>query len=198
MTDINYRTPLPDLGLDGTNTVTYLPGDVIRAADTSADWIGQVREGRVTLRAVAADGSERLFSQRRAGAWLGLEALAGRTTPYALLAHTAVVIVRAPTQAFQAALTSGGTVARALLDASLDETYTVATEQVLLRAPAEERIRNLFSGAAMAPSWGEPDALTRQDLARLLNMRPETLSRLSTRLRPRNRRRAKPAPVAEG
>src|SRR5687767_12915274 len=146
----------------------------------------QIRSGRVLATTVDQAGHETLCVLRGAGAVLGLEALDGLVLPYFLWTLSDVELGIAAAGPARSWLAAGDHPSQGLLRRSLRELRVCLSERMALHGSATARLARLLLDAA-----GESDAkapahvvlgLPKNVLARMLQMRPETLSRVLRKL----------------
>jgi CRP/FNR family transcriptional regulator, cyclic AMP receptor protein len=146
----------------------------------------QIRNGRVLATTVDQAGHETLCVLRGAGALLGLEALDGMVLPYFLWTLSDVELGIAPAGPARAWLAADDHPAHALLRRSLRAVRVCLSERMALHGSATARLARLLLDAA---GEGDSDShaqivlgLPKNVLARMLQMRPETLSRVLRKL----------------
>ncbi len=145
----------------------------------------QVRRGRVLASVLHGSGVEVLSVVRGAGAVLGPEALGGLVLAYQLWTLEDTELAIAPAARARRWMT-GDKAARTLLRATVQALRGSLSERVAMHGSAAERLARLLVAAADDPDPESPERvmlrLPKHVLARLLLMRPETLSRVLHRL----------------
>jgi CRP-like cAMP-binding protein len=138
-----------------------------------------VRAGRLLLTSSSDGGDELSCRMRTRGSLVGLEALRGAAADYEAWTVEPSQLCHVGAEQARAWLGEPESPAHALLELALDEVTRAREESVALAGGAVERVaRFLFTRTA-----GEPLAIEQQLFARMLRMRPETLSRALKRLR---------------
>ncbi len=146
----------------------------------------QIRSGRVLATTVDQAGHETLCVLRAAGAVLGLEALDGLVLPYFLWTLSDVELGIAPAGPARDWIAADEQLSGVLLRNALRGIRVCLSERMALHGSATARLSRLLLDAA-----GESDTtaagrvvlgLPKNVLARMLQMRPETLSRVLRKL----------------
>jgi CRP-like cAMP-binding protein len=137
-----------------------------------------VRRGRVLVTNASSGGDEVLCLLRGRGSMIGLEALRGEPADYEAWTLEPSQLCHLSAEGLRAWVGDTASPARALLDVMLSELQRSREERVVLARGALERVARFLARTAGAPLGFE-----QQLLARLLRMRPETLSRALKRLR---------------
>ena len=161
-----------------------LPGD-------QASHVWFIRDGWVAISASSLSGDELSCCVRGPGSMVGLEAASRREFRFEVWTLTPVVACRLPTDALAtwAPIPSGPV--GALLEGALDELARRHTDLEMLSGGATARVcRFLLDSATREQRHGPLPASERlafpaKTLARVLGIRPETLSRITTKLRER-------------
>ncbi len=154
--------------------------------DRNHGLIIQVRSGRVLATTVDRAGHETLCVLRGPGSILGLESLAGMVLPYFLWTLSEVELAIAPAANAREWLKSNAHPGQALLRAALDELQACLAERMALHGSTTTRLARLLLASADDADSKGPAAmmltLPKNVLARMLQMRPETLSRVLRKL----------------
>jgi CRP/FNR family cyclic AMP-dependent transcriptional regulator len=152
-----------------------------------------LRDGLVSLTASDPTGHEVLSSVRGARALLGLEALRNQPAHGAVDALTDVQLCSADPNTVRhwAGLAEGGPAtlgrdgaptAAALLNLALDELERTTRDLDLRSGPALSRVARFLLASSARITAGRQAPFSKQHVARLLGIRPETMSRCLTRL----------------
>jgi CRP-like cAMP-binding protein len=149
-----------------------------------------VRSGQVLVTMVDRAGRETLCMHRRTGALIGLEALHGSRLPYQIWALTDSELCTAELDEISVWLERNPHPSQVLLQLAVRALDQGRSERIALRGDATQRVaRFLLSsmGADVPESTRQPRslqplALRKNVLARILDMRPETLSRVLRKL----------------
>jgi CRP/FNR family transcriptional regulator len=140
-----------------------------------------VRGGRLLLTSTSAGGDELLCVLRSRGAMVGLESLRGAPADYEAWTLEPAQLCHLSAEALRRWLGDGPSPARALLELTLGELQRTREERVSLARGAVERVARFLRSHTR--SDGATLGIEQQLLARVLRMRPETLSRALKRLR---------------
>jgi CRP-like cAMP-binding protein len=147
-----------------------------------------VRRGRVLATTVDQEGRETLCVLRESGAVLGLESIVGMALPYFLWTLSEVELSIAPaSQAREWLSAHGSQPASALLRSTLHALRLSLSERIALHGSATARLARLLLSAVEGEGGERGPAgvmltLPKNVLARMLQMRPETLSRVLRKL----------------
>jgi CRP-like cAMP-binding protein len=143
----------------------------------AVDHVFQIQSGRVKLAVVDASGSERASTMRGPGSILGLEALLG--LPALLDARVDVEgeFAMAEPAAVERWLLSGAVPVGAVVKHVIAENVRLTTERLLLDGNAEARAARFLLERETNPLLSAWRDVARHEVAGLLSMRPETLSR---------------------
>lgn len=142
----------------------------------------RIRSGVVLLTALDASGEETLVCLRGAGACFNLDSIEGRPSMVRAEALTDVVVCHLSGDNLCQAVRDGGDSAPALLSLALDEARAWATGR--RRASGRRAVARLAQLLLEMDGLGSPPAsVPRTLIARLLSIRPETLSRTIQELR---------------
>jgi CRP-like cAMP-binding protein len=140
-----------------------------------------VKEGFVSLSAVSPRGSEVALTLRGPSALLCTEALHGDPSPYEVRALSRVKLCGIGGDALSQWVGPERSPARAILDLLLAEGKLQRDEVNYRQGDCMSRVARFALAHARFLSE-RPNAVRKQVVARLLGMRPETLSRCLTRL----------------
>jgi CRP/FNR family transcriptional regulator, cyclic AMP receptor protein len=140
-----------------------------------------VKEGFVSLSAVSPRGSELLLTLRGPTALLCTEAIHGEPSPYEVRALSRVKLCGIPGDAMSSWVGPDRSPARVVLDLLLAEGRMQRDEVNYRQGDCLSRVAR-FALAHARFLADRPNAVRKQVVARLLGMRPETLSRCLTRL----------------
>ncbi len=159
------------------------PGAVLlRQGDTPvAVWY--IKRGAVLNSSLSAAGEETYLALRRGGSLLGTEGLADRPSPCESWAMSHVVACRVPVAAFKEWIGDRTTPAAAVLDILVNETRHLHDDRALAVGDATRRVSLYLLARARAAIPQEDEPIAKSVLARVLGIRPETLSRALLRLR---------------
>lgn len=141
-----------------------------------------LRTGLLLLSAHGPDGNETFCTVREGPALLGTEELQGQASPHEARTLTAAVLCRLPGSELDGWLEGGAGPARAVLELVLSELTRRQDEDAHLNGSATSRVAR-FLLARLEAGGSEAPVLRRQNIARILRMRPETFSRALRRLR---------------
>ena len=142
----------------------------------------RVRTGVVLLSALDSNGQETLCCLRGSGSCLNLSSLQGRPSAYRAEALTPVEVCYLGCDVLRSALLQGGATAEALLELLLEDSWRWLQGR---RRTAGRRASARFAGLIleMHSLGAHPNSVPRSLLARLLRVRPETVSRVVQELR---------------
>jgi CRP-like cAMP-binding protein len=114
---------------------------------------------------------------------LGIEVLLGQPVPYQVWSLTDVVLCAIDAAQFRAWTGSLNTPIGAVLDMTLREASRRVADRQALEGTAVQRIARFLVASHEAGSPDDPLDLQQRIIARVLSMRPETLSRAMAKLR---------------
>jgi CRP-like cAMP-binding protein len=136
-----------------------------------------LRSGRVKLSVADVTGAERAYAMRGAGSLLGLEALLG--LPALLNARVDIEgdLAIAEPSALERWLEGSGVLAADIVKHVVAENVRLATERLLVDGNSEARIARFLLERHTNPFLSAWREVARHEMAGLLTMRPETLSR---------------------
>ncbi len=142
-----------------------------------------VRKGRVLVTTVDQSGHEIFCVLREAGAVIGLESLAGMVLPYYLYTVTGVELSIGSAADARVWLESNASPTQVLLRMTLEALRVSLIEQMSLEGSATRRLARLMLTAVDGDAERRAPAammltLPKNVLARMLQMRAETFSRL--------------------
>lgn len=158
-------------------TATRPAGSVLQHHGSRIETIQQVRSGRVKLSVADASGAERAYSLRGPGSFIGLEGMLG--LPAQLDGHVAVTAELAiiKLDAFERWLDEIELPPRMLAKHLLAEQVRVTAERALSDGSSEARAARFALERKTNPYLSAWLDAPRHEVAGLLAMRPETLSR---------------------
>lgn len=136
-----------------------------------------VRSGRVRLSVADASGAERAYGMRGPGSLLGLEALLGLGSLFDAQVDTAGDIGVVTTTQFERWMANNPAHGPALVKRILAEEVKLAAERQLIDGTAESRLARFLLDRETNRFLSAWSGARRQEVAGLLGMRPETLSR---------------------
>lgn len=152
-------------------------GTALSRHGTAVRAIYCVNSGRVRLSVTDARGAERAHGMRGPGSLLGLEALLGLTSLFdARVDITGDIGVIAPAQ-FERWMANNPAHGPALVKRVLAEEVKLAAERQLIDGTAESRLARFLLDRESNRFLSAWSGVRRQEVAGLLGMRPETLSR---------------------
>jgi CRP-like cAMP-binding protein len=140
-----------------------------------------IKEGFVSLSAVSPRGSELMLTLRGPSSLLCTEALHGEPSPFDVRALSRVRLCGITGDAMSQWVGPERSPARVVLDLMLSETKQQRDEVNWRQGDCLSRVAR-FALAHARFLADRPNAVRKQVVARLLGMRPETLSRCLTRL----------------
>jgi CRP-like cAMP-binding protein len=140
-----------------------------------------IKEGFVALSAVSTRGAELVLTLRGPSSLLCTEALQGEASPYEVRALSRVKICGISGEALGQWIGPDRSAARVILDLVLTESRQQRDEVNWRQGDCLARVAR-FALAHARFLAERPNAVRKQVVARLLGMRPETLSRCLTRL----------------
>ena len=140
-----------------------------------------VKSGLVSLSAASESGVELSLVLRGPASLLCMEAMRGQASPCEVRAISRVRLCGLPGEEMKKWIGPARSPAQAVLDLLLQESRFRHVEHNLREGSCLQRVAR-FALAYSAFLEERPDAVRKQVLARMLGMRPETLSRCLTRL----------------
>lgn len=158
-------------------------GSVLLAEGEKPDVIWYLRRGRVALGTVTESGMDASCAVRGPETLLGIEVLLGQPVPYQVWSLTDVVLCAIDAAQFRAWTGSLNTPIGAVLDMTLREASRRVADRQALEGTAVQRIARFLVASHEAGSPDDPLDLQQRIIARVLSMRPETLSRAMAKLR---------------
>jgi CRP/FNR family transcriptional regulator, cyclic AMP receptor protein len=161
--------------------VTLHSGAALCAQGERSRRVYFVKAGLVSLSAANASGAELTLIVRGPGSLLCVEAMRGQSSPYEVRALSRVRLCSLPAEEMKRWIGPLRSPARAVLALLLEESGAQRTEVNFRTGSCLRRVAR-FALAYAAFLAERPDAIRKQVLARMLAMRPETLSRCLTRL----------------
>jgi CRP-like cAMP-binding protein len=174
------------LGVAGQGRCRFTPttresGATICAQGERPRSVYFVKEGFVSLSAVSPRGSELLLTLRGPTALLCTESMNGDPSPYEVRALSRVKICGIAGEALNQWVGPDKSPARVVLDLLLSESRQQRDDVNFRQGDCLSRVAR-FALAHARFLADRPNAVRKQVVARLLGMRPETLSRCLTRL----------------
>lgn len=155
-----------------TGHLVLLEGEVPEAA-----WF--VRDGLLLLSATREDGEETFCALRGRGSLVGLEAVRGQRSEYAVWTATPSVLCRIGIEQLRTWMADSLAATDAMLERAIAELAQTRAEQVMQSSSALTRVADFLL------AHGDEGEIELRLLARVLHMRPETLSRALAQLRRR-------------
>ena len=165
--------------------VSWTAGALLLRQGEVPSTIFYLREGTVLLSSSTASGEETDCALRGAGAMIGLEALTSTAAGYEAWALSDVVVCRIDVASFHKWFGSPDTPAAVIATKALEEGERRRRERVTLSGRAEQRVARFLLERARLEGDNTPLPVEQQVLARMLGMKPETLSRALAKLRER-------------
>lgn len=146
-----------------------------------------VKEGRLLATTVDRSGQETLCVLREAGSVIGLESLSGMVLPYFLWTLADVELAVAPASQGRDWLRSQNQAVQAVVRATAESNGQLLKEQMALHGAAQTRLARLLLNAVEGDKESKGAAsimlkLPKNVLARMLQMRAETMSRVLRKL----------------
>jgi CRP/FNR family transcriptional regulator len=159
------------------HVVKRAPGTIMLRREATIEHVFQIQSGRVKVSVADASGTERTATMRGPGSILGLEALLG--LPALLDARVEIEgeFAMAEPAAVERWLQSAGVPVSSIVKHLIAENVLLTTERLLLDGNAEARTARFLLERETNPflvAWQEG---ARHEVAGLLSMRAETLSR---------------------
>ena len=171
---------------DGCSVTAFGAGDVLQRKGARSTNLVELHEGLLALVATDREGQDLFFSVRGPGAVLNLEALADQTPIHDLVAVTDGTVCRIPVASLErkgAALPETAR-CRHLLELTVAEIGRYQAERICLGGRARQRVARLVLLAAEGDEGCRAVLEAPQHvIARTLDVRPETLSRVAKALR---------------
>jgi CRP-like cAMP-binding protein len=158
---------------------TYAPEQLIEL-DPNMGLVAYVRSGEVLVSLVDSGGRDRLCVHRQSGTFVGIEALRGPCWPYELHTLTEVELWYLSCDKLNAWLEDNAHPATELILYLVRDLHLVISERIASTSDATSRVAGYL---AATPLGQRPSQRLRKNvIARILQMRPETLSRVLRRL----------------
>jgi CRP/FNR family transcriptional regulator len=172
--------------LGRTGSCPFTPRSIGRDAVVStqgqvADEIGFVKSGILVMSSVGTSGDEQRVSVRGPRSVIGLEALEGQGASEEVRALTDVVLCRSEVQRVKR-WAAAGPAANALLQLAINEMGLRRAEVDLRQGPAMTRVARFAVEYANLVESGRGKHFSKERVARMLGMRPETFSRILRKL----------------
>jgi CRP-like cAMP-binding protein len=136
-----------------------------------------VRSGRLKLSVADASGGEHAYAMRGAGSLLGLEALLGIPSLFNARVEIEGELAGIDAFALERHLEASGVLAFDIVKHVVAENVRLATERLLVDGHSEARIARFLLERQTNPFLSAWRDVARHEVAGLLSMRPETLSR---------------------
>jgi CRP-like cAMP-binding protein len=170
----------------GETRCTFAPstlhsGAVLCAQGERARAVYFLKAGLVSLSAASASGRELLLSVRGPNSLLCTETMRGQSSPWEVRALSRVRLCGLSPEEMKQWVGPQRSPARAVIDLLLEENGAQRAEVNFREGSCVRRVAR-FALAYSSFLAERPDAVRKQVLARMLGMRPETLSRCLTRL----------------
>jgi CRP-like cAMP-binding protein len=156
-------------------------GERLLAQDEEPTSVWFIRQGAVLLSSSTESGDEVVCAMRGPGQLLGLEALRRRRTDCEAWALSDVVLCKCAPTTFQRWIGEQAPPVALMLDLLLDECVRRGQERGVVIGRAVARVARCLLESHRVEQ--RPLAVEQRVLARMLGMRPETLSRVLRRLR---------------
>lgn len=163
--------------------VAFPAGSLLLTQGETPTTVWHVREGSVLVSSLSVDGEETACSLRGPGAMLGLEALTTAATAYEAWALSDVVVCRMDVASFRNWLGPLDRPAGVIALKAIEENERQRDDRVVLAGRAEVRVARFLLERLRFSAVDSPLPFEQQILARMLGMKPETLSRALQRLR---------------
>jgi CRP-like cAMP-binding protein len=159
------------------NVVRRPAGSIVLRHDYRIEHVVLVRSGRVKLSVADVTGAERAYAMRGAGSILGLEALLGM--PALLNARVDIEgeLAIVEPAALERWFETSGMVGVELVKHVIAENVRLSAERLLVDGNSEARIARFLLERQTNPFLAAWRDVARHEMAGLLSMRPETLSR---------------------
>jgi CRP/FNR family cyclic AMP-dependent transcriptional regulator len=162
---------------------TFTAGSVILRQGEEPSCVWLLRAGTVLLTSTTAGGEETECALRGPGAMIGLEALTRRPAGYEAWALSEVTLCRLSSESFRAWVGDLQTPAGAVAALAIEEGERRRGERVALAGQARQRVARFLVERLRLEGDNHPLPVEQQVLARMLGMKPETMSRALARLR---------------
>jgi len=159
-------------------------GSLVQAQGVLPDRVAFVKDGLLTLSSVNTDGAERDFAIRGPGAAIGLEGVNDEVSSAEVHALTDARLCVLSTPQFKAWLGPDRSPAKAALSLALAEGSRWRSDHDWRQGPCLERVAKLLLSCPEDGFKGL-GVEQKQQMARLLGMRPETFSRCLKKLETR-------------
>ncbi|MFI5308852.1 MAG: Crp/Fnr family transcriptional regulator [Polyangiales bacterium] len=158
-------------------TVLREAGSIVMRHGARVEHVIQVRRGRIKLSVADASGSERAYTMRGPGSLLGLEALLGLPALLDGRADVDSELMLVEPAAFERWLQTSGVPALAVVKHAVAENVRLTAERLLVDGNSEARLARFLLEREHNPFLSAWREVARHEVAGLLSMRPETLSR---------------------
>jgi len=170
----------------GENQCNFAPltlhsGAVLCAQGERARAVYFVKAGLVSLSTAAASGAELTLMVRGPASLLCMETMRGQSSPVEVRALSRVRLCSLPAEEMKRWIGPLRSPAQAIVELLLEESGAQRTDVNFREGSCLRRVAR-FALAYTTFLAERPEAIRKQVLARMLGMRPETLSRCLTRL----------------
>ncbi|MGZ6124129.1 MAG: Crp/Fnr family transcriptional regulator [Myxococcales bacterium] len=161
--------------------ITLHSGTTLCAQGERSRCVYFVKAGLVSLSVASASGAELMLTVRGPATLLCVEAMRGQSSPYEVRALSRVRLCRLTAEEMKRWIGPLRGPAQAVLELLLEDSSAQRAEVNFREGSCLSRVAR-FALAYATFLAERPDAVRKQVLARMLGMRPETLSRCLTRL----------------
>jgi CRP-like cAMP-binding protein len=152
-------------------------GSVVLRHGENIEQVFLVRSGRIKLSVADASGGEHAYAMRGSGSLLGLEALLGIPSLFNARIEIEGELAGIDASSLERHLESGGVLALDIVKHVVAENVRLAAERLLVDGHSESRIARFLLERQTNPFLSAWRDVARHEVAGLLSMRPETLSR---------------------
>lgn len=169
---------LPEHSQAHCDQVEYNPGDIIYREGQYGHYLQAPCRGLIKLDQKLPDGTTRTLRLLQSGCVFGLELLSGERFQHSAISVTRSRVCRVPAHLISELAVSQPHIHQALMtqwQASLDEADFVIAQ--LSTGPARQRVARLLLHLANAQGTDVCQAPPRDDMASLMGLTPETISR---------------------
>lgn len=152
-------------------------GSLVLRHGAKIEQVLQLRSGRIKLSVADASGTERAYTMRGPGSLLGLEALLGMPALFDGRVELESELVMIEPAALERFIESGAVPVMAVVKHVIAENVRLAAERLLGDGHSEARLARFLLEREADPFLDAWKEAARHEVAGLLSMRPETLSR---------------------